>query len=25
VLITENGNVKLTHAPDQLEELLFKK
>ena len=25
VLITEDGNVKLTHAPDQLEELLFKK
>jgi Xaa-Pro dipeptidase len=25
VLITETGNLKLTHAPDQLEELLFKK
>jgi Xaa-Pro dipeptidase len=25
VLITETGNLKLTHAPDQLEDLLFKK
>jgi Xaa-Pro dipeptidase len=25
VLITENGNLILTHAPDQMEELLFRK